>query len=79
MNDTRTAFIIGFREGADAITNAHAESHWAGFSSQLTDADRSEIEAGGRETGVEQGREYLRMFPETAIEAAEYHSSEDNE
>jgi hypothetical protein len=78
-DDTRAAFIIGFREGADILTNAHAEAHWAGFSNQLTDADRSEIEAGGRETGVEQGREYLRLFPETAIKDDEYHSSEDNE
>jgi hypothetical protein len=78
-DDTRAAFIIGFREGADILTNAHAEAHWAGFSNQLTDAGRGAIEAGGRETGAEQGREYLRLFPETAIKDDEYHSSEDNE
>lgn len=55
-----TEFLHGFAAEAD-IAYASADAHWAAFSRQLSDWEREEIEAGGREAGREQARAWKQL------------------
>lgn len=61
MHDSYDDFLDGF---ADTIGMDHAKAseQWAGFSRQLTRADREQIEAGGYAAGEEQGKAFLQLY-----------------
>lgn len=54
-------FVMGFAEAAEKPPQ-QAEGHWRGFTRILTDVQRRELEAGGRESGRKQGLGYAKLF-----------------
>jgi len=43
-------------------SNDEAEEQWAGFSRDLSDKQRDEIEKQGWYSGVDQGKEFSKLF-----------------
>lgn len=56
-------FIDGF-SAATGLDRAEAEEQWSAFSRQLDDSDRHEYEQKGMDAGIEQGREFLKLYPD---------------
>jgi len=57
----KTQFIAGFAAGA-GLDPAEASTQWDGFSHQWADSARDQEEAGGYETGLENGRLFAMLF-----------------
>lgn len=55
-------FLDSFAVAAE-LRRAEADEQWAGFSRQLSDAERARIEAGGFSAGAEQGEAFLALYP----------------
>lgn len=57
-------FLNAFTVWAELEENEAADQ-WAGFSRDLSDRERAEIEDGGAESGARMGRMFLAMYPAT--------------
>jgi len=55
-------FLDGFAMETE-LDRQEAENQWAGFSNQLSDSERREVEAGGWEAGITEGEKFTEMFP----------------
>jgi hypothetical protein len=60
INENLRDFLRGFRETSQ--TGEDYDEQWAGFSRQLGDKERREIEAGGYDSGLEMGRQFHKTF-----------------
>ncbi len=58
---THSDFIRAFAMEIGA-SNDEAEEQWAGFSRDLSDKQRDEIEKQGWYSGVDQGKEFSKLF-----------------
>ena len=61
MSTNLNDFIEGFA-AASELDLAEAGEQWAGFSRQLSDREREEIEAGGYAAGLEQGTAFRALY-----------------
>ena len=59
-------FLKSFHAAAELVEN-EADDQWAGFSRDLSDRERAEIEDGGAESGAEMGRMFLAMHSATEV------------
>ena len=55
-------FLSGFAIEA-GIDESEAHDQWAGFSTQLDDDEREEIEAGGFDAGLAEGKKFAELYP----------------
>ena len=60
-NQNFTDFLSAFADTL-AVTSQEASDQWAGFTRQLSDKERCEIENGGMDAGIREGRAFNEMF-----------------
>ena len=61
MSTNLKDFLDGFA-AASELDLAEAGEQWAGFSRQLSDREREEIEAGGYDAGFGQGNAFRALY-----------------
>lgn len=61
---TTAEFILGFQSAA-GLDRIEADAQWAAYSRQLSDAEIDRIEAGGYESGLDEGARFAQ-FARTA-------------
>jgi hypothetical protein len=61
-NDKYGEFLWGFAKGAD-IDRSEAEAQWAGWSTQLSDLERSRFEQQGEDSGFSEGQFFANHYP----------------
>lgn len=66
---TIEAFLRGFASTGN-VSLADADAHWASFSRQLTDDQRASIEAGGFESGADEGAQYNAQYQDLVADCA---------
>jgi hypothetical protein len=55
-------FLNGFAKAAD-INLSEADAQWAGYSRQLSDHEREQIENQGQDSGFEMGTQFRKLYP----------------
>lgn len=58
----RNVFLTSFAAAAE-LKDSEADEQWAGFSRQLSDKERDEIERGGSRAGAREGAAFLALYP----------------
>jgi len=58
MNTNYTAFIAAFASAAGISNLAEADAQWAGWSRDLSNIERANVEAGGSESGATYGETF---------------------
>jgi hypothetical protein len=66
----KATFLDGFAE-ATGLDLVAADGQWAGYSYQLSDWERSEIEAGGYEGGLAMGLAFRQLYPAEELDTVE--------
>jgi hypothetical protein len=62
LKQVNGAFLKAFAD-VTKLKASEADEQWAGFSRQLSDSERTEIENGGSRSGHLMGEEFLKLYP----------------